>query len=111
MTDPADEKPRSLRRVPSGEPRYATPESVESLLSSGNVIRYLESRIHGALAPWLSSLSREEIAWVRARLFVELTMDPVLRGLVAKVARALQQARKPPDGGPSRTREDGGRLV
>jgi hypothetical protein len=110
MTDPADENPRSARRAPSGASRFSPPASVESLLASGSVIRYLESRIHGALAPWLSSLSREEIAWVRARLFVELTMDPVLRGLVAKVAQALTQARKP-GGRPSRTREDGGRLM
>jgi hypothetical protein len=106
MADPADKKPPVRRREPAHQP----PESMESLLASGGVIRYLEARVHGALAPWLGSLSREEVAWVRARLFVELTMDPVLRGLVAKVARALQTARKPPAAGNSRVPEDGGRL-
>lgn len=111
MNDKADEKPRFARRTLSTEAPYTPPESVEALLASGSVVRYLEFRIHGALAPWLSSLSREEVAWVRARLFVELTMDPVLRGLVAKVARALEHARKARDGGPSRARAEGGRLV
>ena len=108
MTDPAAKTRRTERGAPSGEDRYGPAESVESLLLASGVMRYLEARVHGALLPWFSSLSRDELAWVRARLFVELTMDPVLRGLVAKVARALTQKRE--RAGPSRPPEDGSTL-
>jgi hypothetical protein len=105
MNDPLGKKPRPPRRERVHDP----PESLESLLASGGVIRYLEARVHGALTPWLGSLSREEIAWVRARLFVELTMDPVLRGLVAQLARAFEKRKTPADD-PSRVPGDGSRL-
>ncbi len=99
MTGSANTKKAACRQ-PTGDPDFDPPASVETLLVSGNLMPDLDGRVLGALVPWVSELTHEELGWVRAVLLAQLTMDPELRGLVARVARAREAAPSDAPGGP-----------
>ena len=68
-------------------------EVLETLLRSRVVADYVEGLVQDALARCWDRLSPAERAALRAYLYDQLTADPVLRGLVSRIGRALK-ARK-----------------
>jgi len=79
-------------------------EVLENLLRSRVVADYVEGLIQDALAPRLGRLSPAQGKALRAYLYDQLTSDPFLRGLVARIGRALTASSRPaglPRSGPA----------
>ena len=64
-------------------------ESLESLLRSRVVAEYVEALVEEALGPRLGRLTAAQGRALRAYLHDQLTSDPLLRGFLSRVGRAL----------------------
>jgi len=81
-------------RRPPPEPDSPSIESVETLLTSPPVSRFVDSRIREAVRRWSGRLRPEDLAAIRARADLEISLDPVLRGLLTRFARAFAGHRR-----------------
>ena len=79
---------------PPHEAEHLACEPPEALLSWPPMVRYLDARILQAVRPWARLLYSEDFAEFRRRAYLELSLDPVLRGLVTQLARELGRGRK-----------------
>jgi hypothetical protein len=64
-------------------------EALETLLRTRVVAEYLDALVQEALGPRLERLTPAQGKALRAYLYDQLTSDPLLRGLVSRIGRAL----------------------
>lgn len=77
---------------PPPRPRESPPPAnapPEALLAWPPLVRYLDACILRATRPWARHLRAEDLAAVRTRAYAELCLDPILRGLLRRLARGL----------------------
>lgn len=74
----------------------AANEPPEALLSWPPMVRYLDACILRAVKPWSGQLGADDFGEIRTRVYVWLSLDPELRGLLRRVAVELERCEKRP---------------